>query len=152
VTTLAVGNRRLLKLAEILEKVPNTKEKDGKPKFYMGFFQHPCGSPACAAGWWAHANPKRWTPDVFLKRLHPILEKRMYTGSSFADLEVEFALNPNSRKHPGLLRGVMAHWEELDVATLFDYWGMGGAKTGKAAAAFIRRFVKWRTAEARKAK
>jgi hypothetical protein len=140
-TTLAVGNRRLLRLAAILERVPRTREKDGAPKFYMGKFKHQCGSPSCAAGWWMHHNPARWTQRLTLRR----------SGLGVWDsLRREFALDAMERAHPFAKK-----WPRIpleDSTILFSSDGCDGARTGKQAAKFIRRFVRWRTAEAKKAR
>lgn len=55
-TTLAVGNRRLLKLADILDTADEEHIRKGEPTYSQHAFTHPCGSPACALGHWSAAK------------------------------------------------------------------------------------------------
>jgi hypothetical protein len=127
-TTIAVGNRRLLKLADILSAIPkNATNKRGEPAYTQDTWTHPCGSPACALGWWAAANPRRWEPAT--PHSAPILKATGESGVRAG--ETEFALTED---------------EALDF---FAWYGMGhgvnddpgNVVTGKKAAAYIRRFV-----------
>jgi hypothetical protein len=113
------GNRRLLRLAAILDKVPTDQTlPDGQPIYDQKQYVHPCGSPACALGHWAAANPKRWEIDrsILVKKDSPL-------SSVVRSAMDEFNLS------------------YLTVDDLFGSYGCGKAKTGPEAAAFIRNFV-----------
>lgn len=120
-TTRAVGNRRLLKLADILDKVDATSRKLKKPGYKQTRFVHPCGTPACAIGHWAAHNRRRgWS------------------------VEVNNAVGSITKN--GSYNTITAGREEFDL-DIAEYWrlfaghGCGQARTGKEAAKFIRRFV-----------
>lgn len=150
--TYKQADARLLKLAGILEALPNDGQDiqpDGEPAFYMGSYQHACGTPACAAGNWAAHNSKRWlfhsnapllrTPEVVaaLKLLEEnpfprvrsreviAAEELLYTNRINTDeaLKAEFRLN------------------DEEQYLLFSSQGCDRAQSASAAAAYIRNFV-----------
>ena len=49
-TSLAVGNRRLLKLADVLDTADAEHKRKGEPTYSQIYFNHSCGTPACALG------------------------------------------------------------------------------------------------------
>jgi hypothetical protein len=51
-TSIKIGNRRLLKLASILDTADAEHRKRGEPTYEQGCFRHECGTPACALGHW----------------------------------------------------------------------------------------------------
>lgn len=120
-TTRAVGNRRLLKLADILDKADAAHRKLKQPTYAQSLFVHPCGTPACAIGHWAAHNRRRgWRVDV-----------NNSVGSVYKN---------------GNYNTIMAGIEEFDLGVaeylrIFGSDGCGHARTGKEAAKFIRRFV-----------
>lgn len=118
------GDRRLLRLAKILDGVPDEVMPDGKHRYWQGAYQHPCGAPSCALGHWAEANRKRWNLDP------PHLKSKSKYPSTFGGCVAEFALRGN---------------EDLD---LFSISGCNNAQSGPEAAAFIRKFVANRTEKA----
>lgn len=117
---IAVGNERLLQLAAILDVADAQHRQRKEPTYDQSVIAHDCGTPACAAGHWAAANPDRWSIKddcTYLKgsRLGPI-----------AALCEEFALSHE------------------EYGELFGTSGCGEANTAKRAANYIRRFVKRR--------
>lgn len=123
-TTLAVGNRRLLKLADILDTADAEHRKRKEPTYDQGQFTHECDTPACALGHWAAAHPRRWrfntggTPEL----------KFAFAKVAFDAAMDEFCLD----------RG--------EVLDLFNSSGCGNARTAKQAAKYIRNFVARREA------
>lgn len=121
-TTQAVGDRRLLRLADILDVADAKHRADKKPKYAQEFFRHDCGTPACALGHYAAATPRRWFWDSFV---WPQLRTAGHE-SPLDDAAQEFYLsNEESR-------------------SIFGGQGCGAARTAKQAAKFIRKFVKAR--------
>lgn len=120
---IRTGNRRLLKLARILDKADALHKERGEPAFDLGVETHPCGTPACAWGHYAFSSKAlalRFTgPCSFDGKV----------SCNYNDAQPEFAL---------------ADREELNE--LFGFTGCGDAKTAKAAAKYIRSFVKRREA------
>lgn len=127
-TTISVGNRRLLKLADILDKADVEHRKAREPTYNQRVIAHDCGTPGCAAGHWAFANPRRWRIDsnTFMTVLKAAPDKMGVDA-----IAEEFALT----------------WHQHDE--LFAYDGCGGARTAKQAAKYIRAFVKKRSATER---
>ena len=124
-TSVKIGNRRLLKLADSLAKADTVHKRKGEPTYYQGHFAHDCGTPACALGHWAAANTRRWITDVSCG------VPGIRNGSiGFEAAKQDFALN------------------DAEVIELFEASGCGNAKTAKQAARYIRRFVKSREKEA----
>lgn len=115
-TTVAVGNRRLLKLAGIL---------DTARRYNQSLFAYSCGTPACALGHWAAANPRRWR----LGFPEPPGLRSVLLRHPFRAARVEFAMS------------------DRDVTLMFGTGGCGCAKTGKQASRYIRRFVQSRSAK-----
>ncbi len=113
------GANRLLKLALILDTADKLHEKKGEPTYCQEQYRHFCGTPACALGHWAAANPKRWTFD---KLGFPFVARGLESGvHSAVD---EFGISYS------------------EVVELFHSNGCGKAKTAKEAARYIRAFVK----------
>ena len=117
---IELGNERLLKLAAILDVADAEHRKKKEPTYDQTEIVHPCGTPACAVGHWAAANPDRWqirNECTYLKgsRLGPI--------SAVCE---EFVISDDEYRE------------------LFGMSGCGEAKTAKQAAKYIRRFVKRR--------
>ncbi len=111
------GANRLLKLALILDTADALHKKKCEPRYDQNLYRHPCGTPACALGHWAAANPKRFTVTPFGIPL---------TATSY-----------------GIETAVLEFGIDFDeVEELFDVYGCGGAKTAKQAARYIRAFVK----------
>lgn len=124
-TTVAVGNRRLLKLADILDTADALHKKRHEPGYAQTRFAHPCGTPACALGHWAAANPRRWMISAG-SPLGSVRLRGCYMLNEIAAGMDEFAID-------------MEQYYDL-----FGGWGCGGAQTGKQAARFIRQFVQAR--------
>ena len=118
-TTIAVGNRRLLRLVKILDTADALHKKNGEPTYDQDRIRHPCGAPACAWGHYKAATPKKSSLSHW------------FFGSNGA--QGEFGMN------------------DEEVEEVFDAKGCGDAQTAKAAAKYIRAFVKRRqTASKRK--
>ncbi len=111
------GANRLLKLALILDTADALHAKKGEPGYNQGAYVHPCKTPACALGHWAAAHPKRWGFDL--------------SGIPYVD-DVQ-SLDAASDEF-----GI----DENESVELFCFAGCGNAKTAKAAAKYIRTFVK----------
>lgn len=126
-TTIATGNRRLLKLAGILDKADAQHCKNKEPTYDQTALAHDCGTPACALGHYVYAHPRKFSRANFIKwgatQYH-----RSDTGSGFEDIKIEFAL-------------CVGEYYEL-----FGTTGCNWAKTAKQAAKYIRNFVKQRAA------
>jgi hypothetical protein len=135
---IATGNRRLLRLADILDKVPADKRMpDYLPAYYQRDFVHKCGSPACALGYWAAANKRRWTVVDRLPRLKTPIKKWPWPDRPglWDDAAQEFALDRAANDG-----------SDDEARLLFGMHGCGNAKTGPQAAKYIRDFVAKRTA------
>lgn len=79
-TTVAVGNRRLLKLADILDKADALHRKLGEPGYDQTRVSHnnECRTPACAWGHW---------------RAQPNVTKRLGEWASMCFIESEFSIS-----------------------------------------------------------
>src|SRR5689334_20106169 len=55
-----VGMNRLLRLANILDVADKKHRERKEPTYFQGYYDHPCGTPACALGHWAAHTPSRW--------------------------------------------------------------------------------------------
>lgn len=64
-TSVKVGNRRLLKLAEILDTADAKHKKKGEPTYNQFDYLHDCGTPACAGGHWDWSAQGRRTGGQF---------------------------------------------------------------------------------------
>lgn len=117
-TSIALGNQRLLQLAEILDTADERHRQRGEPTYHQTCYVHPCGTPSCAMGEWAAANPDRWILDVHKHRLL----SRLSSDYLLAQCD-EFGLS------------------EAERAQLFGLDGCNNARTAKDAAAYIRWFV-----------
>lgn len=116
-TTSTINTERLLALADILDKADELHTARGEPTYLQGCYTHPCGTPACALGHWAVANPDRWsfacgTPYLILSA----------SGVSRC-AQSEFGLS----------------WHESEE--IFGSEGCDFAETAKQAADYIRDFV-----------
>lgn len=126
--TMAEGNARLLRLADILDAADAAHIEKHEPTYDQQRYVHSCGTPACALGHWAAANPDRWyvgvdsqgDPDIFLRAA----DQMSLDDASCA----EFCLTSR------------------EEARLFGLSGCSHARNAKDAAAFIREFVRSRDA------
>lgn len=119
-TTIAVGNKRLLRLADILDKADALHKERGEPTYAQYRVMHECGTPACALGHWAYNNPRRWKfnsrgAESRETRLTAVVKNGMY----------EFSLS----------------YEESDALFGVD----ADHPTAKSVAKYIRAFVKRRS-------
>lgn len=117
------GKERLLKLADILDVADAEHRKNKEPTYDQCTLIHAdCGTPACALGHWAAANPRRFNYDAkggsVRLRAYPDISGVDEIGS------IEFDIT------------------EAQGTELFDYNGCGEARTSKEAARYIRNFVK----------
>lgn len=109
--SVAEGNRRLLELADIVER---------STAYDQRVYMHPgCGTPACALGHWAMAHPERWAVSSCL------IPIRRDSEDGYWGTIPEFALN-------GL---------EDDMALFGTAGCGNARNNNHAAAAFIRAFV-----------
>lgn len=116
-TTIAQGNKRLLKLASVLDTADAEHRKRGEPAYNQRDTtsydeKRDCETPGCA---WGHY------------RVIPFVVRRLGKMASLFESNTEFALN----------------WEQHDE--LFASVGCKDAKTAKQAANYIRAFVKRRS-------
>jgi hypothetical protein len=116
-----MGNKRLIQLAEILEAADENHASRGEPLYEQQIYTHPCGTPACALGHWAAANPQSWA-------FSSGAPYGLTTGSRWNQCAIDF--------HLGL--------DEIDE--LFGMFGCGLPSTSKEAASYIRGFVSRRMA------
>lgn len=114
-----VGLNRLLKLATILDTADAEHRKKSEPLYNQTIYVHPCGTPACALGMWAFANPGRW---VLVGGHSPRLKEMLLTPIVSAETEFRISI--------------------LDAELLFEIDGCNKASTAKQAAKYIRVFVK----------
>jgi hypothetical protein len=120
--TEVVGLLRLLDLAQLLVIADAKHRALGEPEYNQRVFAHPCGTPACALGHWADANPERWMKvpgNNWWRRIDLFQRNDGY----FDGANWEFALN------------------ESECNELFSMGGCEGAQTAKEAADYIRGFV-----------
>lgn len=125
--------KRLLNVAKALREAPEPK------KFRMDQWgyetQHKCGSPACALG---HFAARRDLQKAFSLDKFGEIESR--TGDVFTDAEKYFGLNTES--YDDVFNDSESEvFNDSESDLLFNENGCGGAKTAKAAALFIERFV-----------
>lgn len=117
-TSIELGNERLLKLAAILDTADELHAAKGEPTYQQSAYLHPCGTPACAMGHWAAANPDRWHIEPQDRSVNSII------GLPYVEaVRQEFFINPS---------------EEIDI---FGMFGCDDALSAKDAAAYIRAFV-----------
>jgi len=122
-TSKARGNTRLLKLAGILEAIQEgATVRTGEPAYNQYKFAHACNAPACALGYWAYNNPKRWAWPV-------IVLKNNSRGVTWLDAREEFAIS------------------DEEYVNLFGIRGCNNAEDATAAARYIRDFVAERKGE-----
>lgn len=128
-----LGNRRLRELAKILKAAHRRYLRNGKQARGEGYDQmrytHPCGTPACAAGHWAAAHPRRWSPEYAALR-----PSKGGTGWGPPDRCQEFALSND------------------EESKLFGQFGCGEATTALKAANYILAFVERREKRANDAR
>jgi hypothetical protein len=130
-TTQAIGDRRLLRLADVLDKADAEHKRRGEPGYCQSRYRNTklpdeelspaaCGTPACA---WGHYIE---IPSV-RKRFRALGRTYPYSGIYFSVSDLaEFAID---------------RYEDEDI---FGPSGCGGAQTAKQAAKYIRAFVKAR--------
>lgn len=64
-----MNKERVLALAELIEKQPHVgKEEATTEGFDMAQWFHPCGTPACIAGWTLALKYGDWSPKLHDKR------------------------------------------------------------------------------------
>lgn len=117
---LTLGNQRLLQLAEILDTADERHRERGEPTYDQMSYDHTSGTPSCAAGHWAAANPERWSLE--LMRLH--------------------------KESQGIKRDICNefHLSDDEFEDLFSMHGCDRADNSLHAAAYIRAFVARRNA------
>lgn len=142
-TSLAAGNRRLLELASVLDRVPAAHILEDKTMrgYDQTVITHPCGTPACAWGYWLYGNKERYKrlakeDGVLPAYIKNTLAKWPFPGESgyvsyYQAGEHEFALTT------------------VEIHHIFGGSGCDGARTGKEAAAYIRAFVARRRKQVR---
>jgi hypothetical protein len=118
-----VGAERLLKLADILDAADALHRENKEPRYNQEAFIHPCGTPACALGHWAAANPRRWRTDEEIGMFRWVYLRANSSDEPLEDAGQEFGISPG------------------EASELFDHDGCGAARTGKQAAKYIRKFV-----------
>lgn len=123
-TTRAIGNARLLRLANILDTADQAHAEKGEPTYYQPKFAHECGTPACALGHWAFNNRKRWT---WKNTDSGVICRRKNSPGTGLFESAEFDLNV------------------YQANELFGNSGCGEAKHAQDAATYIREFVKNRS-------
>lgn len=134
------GDSRLLALARILDRVPDEPvKKDGK---IVGYNQdrvmHDCGAPACAWGWWMYSSKARFKRLAMGEWRHPIgaITNELAHWGQHREGERDYVSIDEATKEFGITNA--------EKVELFSGYGCGDAQTGKAAAAYIRAFVKKR--------
>ena len=129
IVTIAEGNARLLRLADILDAADDAAHiQQHEPTYDQQRYVHQCGTPACALGHWAAANPDRWYIG-----LDSLGDAHIFCRSNDSlDLDeascLEFSLSSR------------------EAVRLFGLSGCNHARTAKDAATFIRSFVRSREA------
>lgn len=134
---MKTGDKRLLKLADILEKVPERKWDGHASGYYQGAVTHLCGTPSCAWGWWLFGDKRRYAR---ISKADPFMDKD----------DIKFTL-ANWHTHLAGCRGYVSFMGNAaadefglvkpELEELFDGAGCGRAVTGKQAANYIRKFV-----------
>lgn len=139
---MRLGDQKLLQLASILQRVPQVHEDSNGN--IVGYHQcditHACGTPSCAWGWWLYGN----------KRRHARLARADGHGSHEIQRTMAMWSDPIYRIYVSFRSKTCQEEFEIDdreQGLLFEGDGMNRAKTGKEAAAFIRRFVADRNKE-----
>lgn len=129
--TVELGNVRLLKLASFLEDVPEVTPVGEELRGYsQEFIVHPCGSPACAWGFYQHIDKR--TRDRLLKSAKKTEEREStYTGHGRV---IYVWLGEVARAE--------FHLDSYQEEAIFGATGCNDAKTGKEAADYIRAFVR----------
>lgn len=121
--------KRLTTLAKVLEKPLLKKLRKSGRRYSQGAFSHPCGTPACALGNYAHKSEGRF---FFEERDRSFMHFNGTgpTTSVFSGAQKEFDITPD------------------EVEELFGGLGCGWARTRKQAAAYVRDFIARKEAEA----
>lgn len=138
--SVAVGNRRLLKLADFLEKLP-PKRFDYSVVIaddWMGKKDFSCGTTACAIGWAAAM------PEFQKLGLRPVVDDNGFHQVKFGKGRHRDSFD-SARRFFGLEKPAeFAEHSEADY--LFDpfYSGLGDDVSAKRVATHIRKFVKAR--------
>lgn len=133
------GNRRLLELAKILDAADAHHKRCDDPAYDQTQVLHDCGTPACAFGHWAINNPSKYM----------LKAKWNFDRSARGDVDLYLASNCQTFSFEAeARRDFKLSMEEADE--LFGSDGCNKARNGKAAAAYIRAFVRRRRREARK--
>ena len=116
-----LGNERLLQLAAILQVADEVHVHRREPTYDQQKYTHACGTPACALGHWAAANPESWVFECGV----PVGRTN---GSRWNQAAIDF------------------HLSSQEYEELFGPFGCGLPKTAKSAASYIREFVARRQA------
>lgn len=116
-----IGERRLLKLAGILDEADAAHRAKKEPTYDQEQITHECGTPACAIGHWIRHSRGR-----LMITEHGVLLHREVFGAE----GIRFVGSAEFR-----ISGEQA-------IELFAHDGCGEAKTAKQAARYIRKFVK----------
>lgn len=139
-TTRAVGIRRLLKLAGILDTADAEHRKKKEPVYNQMSMDHLCGTPACALGHWAFNNPRRWRYERIA------LPAVSWMDSKVPEFYVEVCLKARQSGSAWRLSFSEAANDfgitDMQADELFSGEGCGNARTAKQAARYIRKFVK----------
>jgi hypothetical protein len=121
---------RLIKLAEALESpLPKKLRKSGR-HYDQNRFVHPCGTPACALGYYARKSEGRFE-----------LKKVSYQDNAWHLIHKNYDMN--------IMSGAK---EEFDITLpeateLFGGTGCGNARNRKQAAQYVRDFISRKLAE-----
>jgi len=124
-TSIALGNKRLLKLADLLFTVDAIHRKKREPTYKQTLYAHHkcgnnCDTPACA---WGHYIT---IPSVSRRLKQSIKD---YETISWYAAQNEFVMT------------------FVECSEIFASWGCNYANTAKEAAKYIRQFVKARQAK-----
>jgi hypothetical protein len=116
-----VGERRLLKLADILDSADEIHRAKKEPTYDQMSIEHNCGTPACAIGHWIRHSRGR----IHFSE-HGVLTHADVFGAEGVG-------------HAGAAEFRISFEQSVE---LFGGSGCARAATAKQAAAYIRRFVK----------
>jgi hypothetical protein len=117
-----VGERRLLKLAGILDDADMLHRTNQEPTYNQGSVNHPCGTPACAIGHWKRHSRGR---IIFSMDNYTLIHTESFGSCGIRMVgAAEFRITQN------------------EAEELFGGRGCDDAKTAKQAAKYIRKFVR----------
>lgn len=117
----AVGERRLLKLAGILDVADAVHRANKEPTYDQQQIKHNCGTPGCAIGHWIRHSRGR----IIFYSNGLLTHEEVFGAEGISAVgSIEFRITRDQS------------------VELFAGDGCGNAKTAKQAAKYIRRFVK----------